>query len=79
MISVIINARRSYFSELKNSNNSNNPRVLFSNVDSLINPAPNYYPDHLSISKCNAFSAYFRDKIAAIRMNIIQKRLDNVP
>lgn len=51
--------------------NLNNPRALFSTFDSLIKPATNYYTNHLGITICNEFSAYFRDQIAAIR-NIFQ-------
>lgn len=73
---AIREARRAHFSELINKN-LNNPRILFSTIDSLINPAPLSPCDFFSNTKCNEFSAYFRDKITTIRMNISQTRSDN--
>ena len=65
--------RPSYRSTLI-SLNSNNSRLLFSTIDSLINPAPKVDDSLFSTSKCEEFAACFRDnKITNIRMNIAQE------
>src|SRR4029434_434386 len=70
--SLIRNARKDHFSNLI-STNSNNSRVLFSTIDSLINPAPKVDDSLFSTSKCEEFAAFFRDKITNIRKNIAQE------
>ena len=69
---AIRNARKDHFSNLI-STNSNNSRVLFSTIDSLINPAPKVDDSLFSTSKCEEFAAFFRDKITNIRKNIAQE------
>ena len=48
----------------------NNPRVLFSKIDSLINPAPKSHSFIPSTSRCEEFAAFFRDKITKIRLDL---------
>ena len=66
-------ARESHFSGLISAN-QNNPRVLFSTIDSLLNPAPRTVDSTSSGSKCEEFAAHFRDKIMNIRKGIAQAR-----
>ena len=53
--------------------NSNNSRLFFSTIDSLINPAPKVDDSLFSTSKFEEFAACFRDKITNIRMSIAQE------
>ncbi|KAK0148956.1 hypothetical protein N1851_010640 [Merluccius polli] len=62
----IRNTRQAHFSKLI-SKNHNNPRMLFSTIDSLINPVPKSHSFITSTSKCEEFAAFFRDKITKIR------------
>ena len=64
-------AREDYFSNLV-STNANNPRVLFSTIDTLLNPAARTDDSLLSPSKCEEFAAHFKDKITNIRAEISQ-------
>ena len=59
---AIGNAGRDNFSNLI-SMNSNNSRLLFSTIDSLINPAPKIDDSLFSTSKFEGFAACFRDKM----------------
>ena len=52
----------------------NNPRVLLSTIDSLINPTIKTPDNLLSTSKCEEFATYFKDKITNIRRNITQEK-----
>ena len=69
-------ARKEHFSKLITTN-QNNPKILFSTIDSLINPAPKCNDDMSSASKCEEFAAYFRDKIADIRLEISRAKPAN--
>lgn len=59
---AIRNARKDNFSNLI-SINSNNCKVIFSTIDSLINPASKIDDSLFSTSKCEEFAACFRDKM----------------
>ena len=65
----IRNTRQAHFSKLI-SKNHNNPRMLFSTIDSLINPVPKSHSFINSTSKCEEFAAFFRDKITKIRLDL---------
>ena len=62
-------AREDYFSNLI-ATNANNPRVLFSTIDTLLNPARRTDDSLLSPSKCEEFATHFKDKITNIRAEI---------
>ena len=64
-------AREDHFSSLV-STNANNPRVLFSTIDTLLNPALKTDESLLSPSKCEEFAVHFKDKITNIRALISQ-------
>ncbi|KAK0145181.1 hypothetical protein N1851_015913 [Merluccius polli] len=65
----IRNARQAHFSKLI-SKNHNNPRMLFSTIDSLINLVPKSHSFITSTSKGEEFAAFFRDKITKIRLDL---------
>ena len=75
---AIRNARKDHFSKLI-STNSNNSRVLFSTIDSLINPAPKVDDSVFSTTKCEEFATYFTDKITNIRTSIAQEKTNVLP
>lgn len=64
-------ARKEYFSKLI-STNSNNSKVLFSTIDSLINPASKLDNSLTSPARCEEFATHFSDKIDNIRKTITQ-------
>lgn len=59
---AIRNARQSHFSKLI-SKTHNNPRMLFSAIDILINPASKRHSFTTLASKCETLAALCRDKI----------------
>ena len=65
----IEDARTSYFSNLINTN-KNKPKVLFSVINTLVNPAPPPVPV-FSDDDCEQFLSFFLDKVNNIRSNII--------
>jgi len=67
-------ARQNHYSAIMN----NNPRILFNTIDHLINPSPTCPNEFLSITKCNEFSAHFRNTVLTIRKNINQTRAFNI-
>ena len=67
--SVIKRAREKYFADFLTCN-KNNPRVLFSTIDSLLNPAQKTDLNLPSPSKSEEFALYFHNKIANIRSDI---------
>ena len=73
---AIREARRAHFSEIIRKNHDN-PKILFSTIDSLINPHPITPSNFSSLTKCNEFSTYFSEKISTIRMNVAQTRATN--
>ena len=70
-------ARQAYFSGIINEN-KNNARVLFSTIEHLLNP-PQSYKQSLPASKakCNEFASFFDNKIANIRVGIINNTVTN--
>ena len=68
---AIRKARRDHFSNVIASN-SGNPKVLFSTIDSILNPVARVDESLSSPSKCEEFALYFRDKIVKIRAGIQQ-------
>ena len=68
-VKKVVKSWQEHFSDLIQKN-QNNPRILFSTIDSLINPPSQYPGNFFSNSKCSEFSAYFRDKVSSIRSNI---------
>ena len=64
-------ARTDHFSNLIASN-SGNPKVLFSTIDTILNPKPKTDDSLFSSSKCLEFATYFKDKITDIRTGISQ-------
>ena len=68
---AIRKARRDHFSNVIASN-SGNPKVLFSTIDSILNPVARVDESLSSPSKCEEFALYFRDKVVGIRAGIQQ-------
>ena len=64
-------ARTDHFSNLITTN-SGNPKVLFSTIDTLLNPKPRIDDALFLPSRCLEFASFFRDKIADIRAGISQ-------
>ena len=50
--------------------------MLFSKIDSLINPAPKSHSFIPSTSRCEEFAAFFRDKITKIRLDLNPVKLN---
>ena len=69
-------ARQSYFSNLINDN-KNNPKILFSTIDRLVNPVFNNLNNFSSGERCEEFAAHFRDKIDIIRSDLVQRQSAN--
>ena len=66
---IIKEERAKYFSNLIASNHRN-PRVLFSTINSLLHRSP--VPSEIvSSERCEAFQAFFLDKVSTIRAQII--------
>ncbi|KAF7645845.1 hypothetical protein LDENG_00197440 [Lucifuga dentata] len=59
--------------KIYNKANINNPRILFSTIDSLVNPTTNH-SNQLPASRCEEFADYFREKIINIRSGICQQQ-----
>ena len=73
---AIKHARQSYFSNLINDNR-NNPKILFSTIDRLINPVSDNIHILSSSERCEEFAVHFRDKIDNIRLALVQQRSAN--
>ena len=69
-------ARKDHFSNLITTN-QNNPKVLFSIINSLLNPDSKTANEMSSPTKCEEFAAYFRDKISDIRVEITRTKPAN--
>lgn len=70
-------AKSQYLSKLIN-NNSHRPGILFSTINSVINPAPVVLND-ASVNTCNVFKKYFIDKVQSVRQTIIPAPVVIVP
>ena len=64
-------SRQNHFADLLLSN-KDNPRFLFSTIDTLINPAPKTDYTLFSPTKCEEFADFFHNKIMNIRLDIAQ-------
>ncbi|GAA6069360.1 RNA-directed DNA polymerase from mobile element jockey-like, partial [Tachysurus ichikawai] len=63
-------AKGQYLSALIN-NNSHRPGILFSTINSVINPVSVALND-VSVNRCNAFKQHFLDKVLSVRQTITQ-------
>ncbi|KAI5608745.1 hypothetical protein C0J50_12193 [Silurus asotus] len=68
--SALKEAKGQYLSALIN-NNSHRPGILFSTINSVINPLSVVLND-VSENKCNAFRQHFLDKVLSVRQTITQ-------
>lgn len=61
------------------TNSSHHPRVLFSTIDSVVNPRPTVLSD-ASIATCEEFASFFTDKVTTVRQIIssVDASLDDV-
>ena len=69
-------SRQNHFANLLLSN-KDNPRFLFSTIDTLINPAPKTDYTLFSPTKCEEFADFFHNKIMNIRLDITQSMPKN--
>ena len=59
------------------NDNKNNPKILFSTIDRLVNPVFNNLNNFSSGERCEEFAAHFRDKIDIIRSDLVQRQSAN--
>lgn len=72
---VVNDAKRKHLSNLKCSN-SHSPGILFSNINSVINPVSVALAD-VSEHTCNTFRQYFFDKLTSVRQSITKAPTDD--
>lgn len=64
------NSRNAYFSRII-SENKNNPKILFSTIDNILNHNSNIFQKTPSNTLCEEFADHFRGKVDTIRHNIL--------
>ena len=71
------NTRNKYFSKIIN-NHKNNPKILFSTIEHILDPDFNKTPFKATDSLCESFADHFRGKVDTIRCNILSSQTNMV-